>query len=351
MIYRISFLILVATFSINSASGQFAVDSAENYQIGNERQYALGYTDSIQNIQGGADTTWDFTHIGLQDSLKQQILDPDSTENGSEFPDATFVESYTNGNRFFHNRQPGGNLYTGLKSFQDMLIDFIRPFKVIERPFAYKQTHLDTGRREYTFNSFTVQGTGHIRSEALGWGTIQLPDTTFDSTLLVYNQQIWQDTGESFLGDVVIDNKTVSYVWFTPDRSYPLLRLDSIKISSSVTNDTSGTLQYYYPSKEKDSEDTGGGPGARLKPEQPDIDAYYAENQILLEGDLSKSRHILIELSNLKGQRLLRQEKTIAQGTNRTSMPVDHLTPGIYILQMRSADSDQILLNQKVMVH
>ncbi|PSR05825.1 MAG: hypothetical protein BRD49_03690, partial [Bacteroidetes bacterium SW_10_40_5] len=138
MRYPTLILVIFLASGFNQLSAQPNIQSAEDYTIGNSWLFAKGYTQRIDSIQAGANVTWDFTDLGVQDSLKLKILHPDSAENGDQFPNADFVERNNKDNIVYQNRQSNGNLYVGLKTVNEILIEFIRPFKAVPRPVTYQ---------------------------------------------------------------------------------------------------------------------------------------------------------------------------------------------------------------------
>lgn len=333
---------------------QPTLNSAEAYQIGNERQYISGYPDSIVTIQKGANVNWDFNNIGKQDSFMQKILLPDSVDNGDQFPDADLVEWYGNGNQVFHDKGQQGNDYVGLKSFQDITIEFIRPIRILERPFTFNDQYFDTGRRAYTFNGFDVKGTGISRTQAIAYGKLKLPDTSYGNTVLVRNYQDWRDTVDVPLVTPVIKNQVISYAWFTPNRSYPVMRFDTIQLYSDSdqipedANDTIERLRYYKPLLDQDDTMISH-QSKRVIAKNKNI--VQQGNQLLIQGDFRQKIGLHLTLLNINGQPVNSRRIIFHKGWNQKAVSLKNSSKGFYILQGRNPQTGKTVLKQKILVH
>ncbi len=335
-------LILSSGFLLKA---QPTLESVENYEIGEERRYAIGYSDTVKTIPKGDSITWNFKDIGKQDSVFQEIIHPDSAEEGDEFPNADFAERYGSENVVFHQKDPKGNNLRGIRSIQDILIEFITPFRVISLPFTYNDEYLDTGRREYNASGFTFKGTGWIRTKANGWGTLKLPDTTYKNTLLVYNVQEWNDTSESQFGPN-INSDMITYTWYVGDKKYPLLRIDSIKINSNLFSDTTASLRYFYP---KDTKDTGSGYPLN-KPFAENTKVFKRANELIIQGDFSQRHNVRLNLLSLKGEQLRTRLMVFNTGWNKKYLSLHGLKPGMYILNGVNTQNGKPLFRRKIIV-
>jgi hypothetical protein len=85
--------------------------------------------------------------------------------------------------------------------------------------------------------SVNIYRTGTITAVGDAYGTITLPAGTFSNALRVKYSTVIKDSSYIIAPNVIVSN-TISYVWFVPNRKFPVFQ---ITYSSSTYN---GTPQY-----------------------------------------------------------------------------------------------------------
>ncbi len=356
----VRYILVLSGFLIISLQNfaQPTLDSAEDYKIGNERQYVAGYPDSINSIKKGANITWDFNNLGKQDSFMQKILLPDSVEDGEQFPNADLVEWYGNGNKVFHDKGSQVNDYVGLESSRDITIEFIRPVSILERPFTYNDQYLDSGRRQYTFDGFDVKGSGTSLTQAIAYGTLKLPDTVYNNTLLVRNYQDWRDTVDVPFVTPVVENQVISYSWFTKNSTYPVLRFDTIQFYSDSdqapddANDTIERLRYYKPLPKEDPDTSDSTTFIQRKQDiVKDSRIVRKGDQLLIQGRFRRETKLYLSLVTIDGKPLASHRMTFEKGFDQEVVPLNDLSKGFYMVVGRSAQTGEKVLGKKIFLH
>lgn len=148
-----------------------------------EFYYADNYAIIDTSIQG-ADVTWDFS--GLDDiageDLTVTIVDPAETAHGDDFPESNYAyhEEATSYNayRYFllstEQMERVGSYYGGdVNTFTNTQEEYIFPFEL-------GTTNIDTW--DNTASGF---GGGDYNLKCVGYGTLILPDVTFEDALMV----------------------------------------------------------------------------------------------------------------------------------------------------------------------
>ena len=65
-------------------------------------------------------------------------------------------------------------------------------------------------------------------------------------------------------------------------------------------------------------------------------------NQFTLEYSAALKGPVQLELFDLNGQRIVSWQEHMNKGKNRVTKVIDHLSSGIYILQMKTTDGQSI---------
>jgi hypothetical protein len=173
---------------------------------------------------------------------------------------------------------------------------------------------------------------------------LQLPDETFESAVLLRNEQNWQDSASTPLGTTVINNTRISYTWYQPDRAYPLVRLDSLTIeseSSFVENQSTATLAF-YKSRSTGVEQKANSPLA--------MKAYTRNGQLSLETNASHSQKLQLTLRTIHGKPLRQYQASLTPGPQRQTFSMPDVASGIYLLHAVPDKSDQEPFTRKIRI-
>jgi hypothetical protein len=345
-------LILLA-FLISAGTGlraQPTLNAINDYQAPTERTYWSGDPAAVPADLTGQDRSWNFASWSQERTIEQEVLDAASAPNGDAFPDADLAVTLGAVERYYQTGSNGNELvgFKGSQGDQEVQIEYLQPVQAYKRPFAYPDVQQDSGRRQYEVGGmgFTAQvtGSGTSTTEAIGSGTLQLPDETFESAVLLRNEQNWQDSASTPLGTTVINNQMVSYTWYQPDRAYPLVRLDSLSVESEsnfVDNQSSATLTFYK------SRSTGieqeGKPSLAMK-------AYTSNGQLNLETNASRSQTLELTLRTIHGKPVRQYQASVTLGPQRQTFSLPGVASGIYILRAVPERDDRQPFTRKIRI-
>ena len=239
---RVFFSILFLLFS-NEVHSQITLSSGDILGlVGTSRIFEEDTTGSVIVDVGspGANQTWDFRSVGLQvQMINVEFLVPQGTPFEADFQQSNFVENVT------FPSSPGSEVYIYSEvtnsSYSELGDGIITPdtsfinFDVggqVPLPIAFNNTWTET--RIDTSPGFPAFATISIDTSINtvdAWGTVQLPEGTFDC-LRVRSDET--EITQSIISGVVTSTDTttcIEYVWVTQDHFL-------VAEASSQENDT-----------------------------------------------------------------------------------------------------------------
>ena len=189
---------------------------------------AVPYGSSFDPGPAGANQSWDFSDVQSIISLENIAVDPATTPNGADFPEATiaftdpdnliFSYSQITSSAMFHlgNDQGSGNVFPYTDSRKEM-----------QYPFSYNNTYSDTYSFAYPSALMLIHESGTITATADAWGSVKTPGGTYNSTLRIKKVMVSTDStwnGDGVLMNVATDTFT-SYEWYTATSHYFVLSI------------------------------------------------------------------------------------------------------------------------------
>ena len=228
---RITFLILFIS------SGIFS----QTIQMPSIPEDGVVYQTTTLNAAVSAPSTgpWDFTALNPVDEYDVTIIPiENSAYSTSEYPNTTHVKSFLSGDQQviqFPGFSSTGYTYNGENSI--IINNYSTPLTIMPYPFSVGDSHSDAVYDieftcpicpPYMFRDH------EITSEALGSGTVTMPDgTVFENVVLVEHVAVFSDaqTGSS----PCITTRT-SHFWWAPDLGIPLVE--------TFTQETTGACSF-----------------------------------------------------------------------------------------------------------
>ncbi len=213
---------------------------------------------STQLIQSGPSIIWDFSELIPNKADTIEFANLDSLCNGSFLPGGYWHGAYSNSdfhlyNDSSHNVRNFANLNDGL-FFEGKgkcnwyFWVYTEMKKIIEFPFTYNSSFTDY------YEGFISDGwpypnfSGNISVVSSGYGTLILPNITFDNVLQVYSTDIYHNFP-------FFDPDTTSRIsWYIPELIIPVLELtipvleiadswDATYIDNVITNTETNLYQ------------------------------------------------------------------------------------------------------------
>lgn len=219
--------ILFACLLPFGALAQPVINNAEGYDIGDV--ISFGNCGGVAAGPAGAAQVWNFAGLAQSDVVTLQVL---ATPPSSVYRNADRLEKFSDGVNYFMRILPGQNYIAGMidSSFigNNDSATYLDNVQSVVRPFSYGSVATDN----FTLQTFKkdvvgkVAGTGTIVLTGDGYGSLQLPNGTFNDVLRVkVNEQSSYQLGP---GGGTIDQTIHTYKWYNNTSKAPLLRIDSL---------------------------------------------------------------------------------------------------------------------------
>lgn len=186
----------------------------------------------------GANVTWDFSKIQVSDTAEAIIFhfaDPDTTPYGVTFPEANLVQISEGGELYNYYRLTSSKLENLGFASEGASRTYTNPATVIEFPMTYQDNFDDTYSGTFDVVGFIGFLEGSTSFEADAYGTLILPQSTFNNVLRFHSTEHSRDSIDLGLGIMSVNvNDIEMYNWISPDHPGPLASystLNSFSIS------------------------------------------------------------------------------------------------------------------------
>ncbi len=207
---------------------------------------------------GGANVNWDFSSVQQNSMATNTVENSDDTEYASDFPDENiaFLDQ-TPGSPFYQYELITENVWEehGYVVPENSVVTFDNPRTYLQFPFTYDDQWQDAFSYEIEYQTdppFITFGAGIIDVRVDGYGTLVLPQSTFDEVLRV--RIIAETTDTTVLGAGLYERNyfhDTTFIWFSPLYHGPLCtHVNSITMRTTtvIAGDTlhfPETLEYH----------------------------------------------------------------------------------------------------------
>lgn len=225
-IYLLGQIILLSSFVF----GQVEIKNAENFDNGTTLVFQNCESDNVSVGKSGKKQTWDFSNLIVKEGEKtiEEMISPDETEYKDKFPNANLIEKYSDGRLVFMNKSETENHLLGFVGTEsDMVMSYPKPMLFAKRPIKFGDKFSDDYTTEYTVKGMDFKGNGTISIVADGYGTLILPNGTYENVLRVKITQSQTDKLIKYQSENTTE--TVTYVWFDNEHASALLKIDETK--------------------------------------------------------------------------------------------------------------------------
>jgi hypothetical protein len=231
IIMKIFILFIVIAFSTNSFS-QVTLTSSNNPVPGNTAKSVTCDTTGIVEGNSGSNQSWNFAGIIRRDSSVNTFVASGTTPYAAQFPSSNVASTSDNQEYSYYTTSSSELLYNGYGSaFQ--VNSYNNPESILRYPFTFNSNFSDTYSSVYNNGVANSYLNGTITSTGDAWGTLVLPNGTFNNALRIKNVTSHRDS--SFIGGVsnVLRFTSTAYTWFVPNRKFPVfeIRYNLIEIS------------------------------------------------------------------------------------------------------------------------
>ena len=342
-----SFVLLVTGAVI--AQPQFSRDDL--FQPGD-----IAFTASSDSVPpvgaAGADVTWDFSGMPI-DTLSIIGINfgsPDTTEYAADYPDANLVQIAGFGGFSYYQYMEAsedkleavGEVFPGFLTSQTFYSD---PQTLMEFPVTYQRTWDDTYAYElqYLGSSISYEANGTSEFVVDGYGTVVLPQATFDDALRIRWTSVSMDSTSFGSESERNDYYDTTYVWLSPSYHSPLCTgsrtrqvrtayfvfMDTVISDSETLFDASFSLDPFAGTTSAVRDITPGKYAMSIAPNP------FAES-LNINFTADRSGEMEFVLQDLQGRVVLTQRLLATSGENAVTYPVNDLPGGMYVAMLRT---------------
>ncbi len=225
---KVTFTLALTLLSIHEINAQPTINNAELFEIGEIISIQECDTAGIEEGNSGANQVWDFTRlIPISSPITAKILSPEMVNFDALYPNADRVEKWSNGKYVItSNNVHSSRLEAFIDSVTGINIDYTSPMLFAKRPITYLDTYSENFKTDYSFSGYDFKGVGTVEIKADGYGTLTLPNGTFNNVLRVKMHQVEWDTLIQF--GSITKFETFTYLWFDVQHSAALLKVNYV---------------------------------------------------------------------------------------------------------------------------
>ncbi len=300
-----------------------------NHSVGDSIVYYTCDTLGYSSGNDGANQTWDFSALKINDSVTYRYVDKAnaSSGEGAQFPKSNLVETSAATDIFLENTANEYHIVgvvTPTGPTGNTVIKYQDPQLLLKRPFTYQNSFKDTFKLNYSVSSFPTNGIGYSTTTADAYGTLKIKGQTYNNVLRIKNVSIRYDTmnGVPPPSNIITTHTTV-LLWYDDIRKDALMRMDSIILSSSTFSN-----KVFAVSMRKEQGVTSVGHIRELT-----TFTCTAHNGKLSLNGLNSGKLYDISVYNTVGQ-CVYQQSFVAQGGNQQCQ-LSGMPEGIYIVRLR----------------
>lgn len=185
------FSFIMAVVCATYLQAQPVISNAEDFSIGTVLKFQQCEPGGVLPGNAGADQIWDFSDLSsLPDTTIETMVSPGSTPSGNDFPEANLTESYSDGRYVYVDKQTNGNYLVGFADpAAGLTIHYPNAMQFAVRPITFETNITDEFTISYSVNSLNFVGAGTVNILADGYGTLILPNATYENVLRLKVEQ------------------------------------------------------------------------------------------------------------------------------------------------------------------
>jgi hypothetical protein len=220
-------LVLILSGIIFSAIAQPVITQNNIYLIGDQTQIAWCNNATEPGV-AGMNVTWDFSDLNEVEELVFDYVEPSSTVFGYQFPDATLCGVDEENYHSFYSLSNGFLTVEGYAGYVEGAVDTLKIVytdseQYIPIPFEFGDTHSDVFEGSSEILGFTATIEGELDYEADGYGTLILPNGTYENVIRYRLNRTQQNT---VFGQTSTTTKE-QWGWMSPDHRFWLCLMET----------------------------------------------------------------------------------------------------------------------------
>jgi hypothetical protein len=315
----LTLLLSAATFVL---SAQPTVYNIGNYKKGDKLQWIVCDPSAYAPGSGGANQVWDFTGLTPKSgtsTLKDSIVDPAKTGFSHLYPAATLADVSSSGQIAYYYMENGRLYLTGaVDSVNGLTAQYPNSQLLVVSNMKYRDSFTDDFTDYIDYMGIEYQGGGTLHIVVDGYGTLKLPNHTYNNAMRAKLSLIEIDT----LNGIPVTTQSVAYAWFDAYHASSILKMDS-----AVTSTAAHTDVVYLKSELL--------LGVRTDAPVNDLSLY--PNPASSSFSIQMTEKGTLTLMDLSGKQM--NEVALSVGKNIVS--IDQLPAGLYLMQVNTPSGIQ----------
>ncbi len=257
-------LITAATWmlAIAAVSAQPSFTESNLPQAGLTLDWTAADTTDVTVGPSGSGVTWDFSQLtATGETTTITYTEPANSPYAAAFPSATLAEQSDTAWSYY---QLAGGRWTRLGERSEAFESgqWENPLDMALVPWAYQQEMTDDAKHTFSVNGTVVNRNAVIRATYDGYGTLILPQGTFQNVIRIAYEQTVLDSSQIVAGPVTIGTGITTaikaWTWHQAGNPKPLLAIDTARITI-ITGPPANTVQTFrYPHVQFSTQDPGG---------------------------------------------------------------------------------------------
>lgn len=326
--------LILATLCPMLGLGQPVFTSSDGeLQIGDAVIYHLSNWTSAG--PSGAGVTWDFSTLPDLATTSDTIVDPASTPYPTQYPTADAAEGTYMGWGYF--TQSTSDLQSLGSANADTYVSLNDPWLRRSYPFTYGDTWADTFSGEGSGPSGSFTWNGSCSDTVDGWGTLLLPNGTFQDVLRLRSTAVYEEAFTNSQDTLIHVWET--YEWLIPGTKKSLLNfhrntatlngnqvsdqfysswLDTVIVTTTMPEGIGSTVNFgCYPN--------------------PAVDIIYLQ----FSGSAEFAAPIVV--CDAMGRRVTAKASSLlleGNGITRVVLSIAHLEPGAYFVKLQREEKE-----------
>lgn len=202
--------------------------------------YSFKYCNYANPGNSGANQTWNLTSLTPTATANYSSSNPSSTPYASSFTSSNFSMNNSTGLYAFYNAGSSSLQNTGNASpsgTTSVVMSYSNPEDMLHFPFNMNNSYTDTWAANFVSNGINFARTGSTSVTYDGYGTLSLPNGTYNNVVRVHFVQTFQDvyTFASMTNTITYSND--EYLWYLNGNHQPIAAV------YTATNSVNGTSQ------------------------------------------------------------------------------------------------------------
>lgn len=317
MKYSLLFLSLCV---VGAAHAQPTITGNSN-PVGNEYYWYINAPSVPAPGSNGSGITWDFSSLPISTKTGIEYLPCPSAPRCGDYAGSTYAASEGTSDYSYwiadNNKLALNGVYAAGVSFT-----YSNPMEIIQYPFTYSDNFNDSFAASFLSGSYTFDRRGEAVVTADGYGTLRLPQATFNNVLRVH---VLENYSDAFAGTTPYFYTTNSYYWYAPGERSFLAKHTSISINGGVPTEMF-SYSFRFPA------------GVPMEADMEDRVALFpnpASDLLRIRFGVAEATEVHISLMDMMGRPIRNTSfRASSAGQHEAQLQTADLPTGLYLVRI-----------------